>query len=94
MKFYEDPQCPICQQFEAAVGEQVQTAIADGKVQVDYHIVSFLDDASENEYSSRAANALYVVAGRRRARRVREVPRPALREPARRGHAPGPTTTS
>ncbi len=62
MKFYEDPQCPICQQFEAAVGEQVQTAIADGKVQVAYHVVSFLDDASENEYSSRAANALYVVA--------------------------------
>lgn len=62
MRFYEDPQCPICQQFEAAVGEQVQTAISDGKVQVAYHVVSFLDDRSENEYSSRAANALYVVA--------------------------------
>ena len=37
-------------------------AIADGKVKVEYRIVSFLDDASENEYSSRAANALYVVA--------------------------------
>ena len=23
MKFYEDPQCPVCQQFEAAVGEPV-----------------------------------------------------------------------
>jgi protein-disulfide isomerase len=62
MKFYEDPQCPICQQFEAAVGEQVESAIAEGKVKVEYHVVSFLDDASENEYSSRAANALYVVA--------------------------------
>ncbi len=62
MKFYEDPQCPICQQFEAAVGTQVQAAIAAGKVKVAYHVVSFLDDASKNEYSSRAANALYVVA--------------------------------
>jgi protein-disulfide isomerase len=62
MKFYEDPQCPVCQQFEAAVGPQVEEAIADGRVKVEYHIVSFLDDRSENDYSSRAANALYVVA--------------------------------
>ena len=63
MKFYEDPQCPVCQQFEAAVGPQVEAAIADGKVKVEYHIVSFLDErGSTNEYSSRAANALYVVA--------------------------------
>jgi protein-disulfide isomerase len=63
MKFYEDPQCPVCQQFEAAVGDKVDAAIADGKVKVEYHIVSFLDErGSKNEYSSRAANALYVVA--------------------------------
>ena len=62
MKFYEDPQCPVCQQFEGAVGQQVEAAIAEGKVKVEYHIVSFLDRASKNEYSSRAANALYVVA--------------------------------
>ena len=62
MKFYEDPQCPICQQFEAQVGPDVASAIQAGKVKVEYHIVSFLDRASKNEYSSRAANALYVVA--------------------------------
>jgi protein-disulfide isomerase len=62
MKFYEDPQCPICQQFEAQVGPDVASAIAAGKVKVEYHIVSFLDRASKNAYSSRAANALYVVA--------------------------------
>jgi protein-disulfide isomerase len=62
MKFYEDPQCPVCQQFEAAVGQEVEDAIAAGKVKVEYHIVSFLDRASRNDYSSRAANALYVVA--------------------------------
>src|SRR3954453_9686388 len=62
MKFYEDPQCPICQQFESAVGDQVGKAIADGKVKVEYHVVSFLDRSSQNEYSSRAANAAYAVA--------------------------------
>ena len=62
MKFYEDPQCPICQQFESAVGPKVEQAIADGKLKVAYHVVSFLDRASANDYSSRAANALYVVA--------------------------------
>jgi len=62
MKFYEDPQCPICQQFEAQVGPEVAAAVDAGKVKVEYHIVSFLDRASTNAYSSRAANALYVVA--------------------------------
>ena len=62
MKFYEDPQCPICQQFEATVGPDVAKAIEAGKVKVEYHIVSFLDRSSKNSYSSRAANALYVVA--------------------------------
>jgi protein-disulfide isomerase len=62
MRFYEDPQCPICQQFEATVGPKVEQAIAEGKLKVEYHVVSFLDRVSPNQYSSRAANALYVVA--------------------------------
>jgi protein-disulfide isomerase len=62
LTFYEDPQCPVCKEFEQTVGEQVTQGIADGKIQVNYHIISFLDRASKNEYSSRAANALYVVA--------------------------------
>jgi protein-disulfide isomerase len=62
MQFYEDPQCPICQQFEAAVGDQVAQSIADGDVKVAYHVVSFLDHASPNQFSSRAANAMYAVA--------------------------------
>ncbi|WP_432477036.1 DsbA family protein [Nocardioides sp. GXQ0305] len=58
---YEDPQCPICAAFEGQVGEPVAQAVEAGDVRVDYRIVSFLDQASENEYSSRAANALYAV---------------------------------
>lgn len=59
---YEDPQCPICGQFESAVGDQLATAIDDGKLRVTYRLVSFLDRASTNDYSSRAANAAFAVA--------------------------------
>jgi protein-disulfide isomerase len=44
------------------VGTKVAAGIAAGKVKVEYHVVSFLDRASKNDYSSRAANALYAVA--------------------------------
>jgi protein-disulfide isomerase len=62
LTFYEDPQCPACRDFEAQVSDAVDSGIADGTVKVEYHTVSFLDRVSTNEYSSRAANALYVVA--------------------------------
>jgi protein-disulfide isomerase len=58
---YEDPQCPICAQFESMSRDQVQKAIDDGRAQVEYRVVSFLDPHSTNKYSSRAANALMVV---------------------------------
>ena len=53
IKLYEDFQCPICSEFEAATGDKSPTAIADGKVKVDYHMVAFLDRASTTDYSSR-----------------------------------------
>ncbi len=61
LTFYEDPQCPVCADFEGQVGDDVAQAVEDGKVRVDYRVVSFLDDASPNQWSSRAANALMVV---------------------------------
>jgi len=61
IKLYEDFQCPICAEFEAQTGEQVQAAIADGKVKVDYHMVAFLDRSSTTDYSSRALNAAMAV---------------------------------
>lgn len=63
---YEDPQCPNCAQLEAEVADDLATAVDDGEVRVEYRIVSFLDQASTNDYSSRAANVLvaaYDVAG-------------------------------
>lgn len=58
---YEDMQCPICAQFEDATGDQIEQAIEAGDVQVEYRLVSFLDRASGNDYSSRAMNAALVV---------------------------------
>jgi protein-disulfide isomerase len=57
LKLYEDFQCPICQGFEKAVGQQIRDGIAGGKIKVDYHMVSFLDRESTTNYSSRALNA-------------------------------------
>jgi protein-disulfide isomerase len=61
IKVYEDLQCPICKEYEAATGPQVQKAIDAGKVKVDYHMVAFLDRASTTDYSSRALNAAMAV---------------------------------
>ena len=53
----EDFQCPICQQFEAAFGAQLDEYAAGDDVNVEYRGVAFLDRASSTEYSSRALNA-------------------------------------
>jgi protein-disulfide isomerase len=61
IKLYEDLQCPVCKSFEQVTGQRIRAAIADGKVQVDYHMVAFLDRSSTTNYSSRALNAAMAV---------------------------------
>jgi protein-disulfide isomerase len=56
---YEDPQCPVCKQFETGSGPTIAAWVRAGTVKVDYHVIAFLDSASTTRYSSRAANALY-----------------------------------
>lgn len=63
LDLYEDPQCPVCAQFETQVGPQITKWVAAGTVKVHYHVISFLDSSSSTKYSSRAANALYAAAG-------------------------------
>lgn len=58
---YEDFMCPICGELEAASRTQFDKDIAAGKVQFQYHALSFLDRSSSTKYSTRAANALGVV---------------------------------
>jgi protein-disulfide isomerase len=50
---YEDPQCPVCAQFEQTNGSTLKQAVAAGKVSVEYRMRSFL-----GVESVRADNAL------------------------------------
>lgn len=54
---YEDFQCPYCRALEESAGDFIEDALTEGEITVEYRTVSFLDQSSENEYSSRAANA-------------------------------------
>lgn len=58
---YEDFMCPYCGLFEQVSSDKLKEYADSGDVQVRYHVVSFLDDASTDDYSTRAANALAVV---------------------------------
>jgi protein-disulfide isomerase len=61
---YEDLQCPICKSFEDKLGPTMEQMATDGKVQLVYHTLSFLDQLNTSAFpadvaksSSRAANA-------------------------------------
>ncbi len=58
---YEDLQCPVCAALEASAGSSITQGIDDGKLQVSYHMIAFLDRASTTHYSTRALNALMTV---------------------------------
>ncbi|MEV0249259.1 thioredoxin domain-containing protein [Nocardia sp. NPDC050712] len=62
VRIVADLQCPACQAFEAQYKDLLEKSVADGKIAVEYNIISFLDKASGTEYSTRAANASYCVA--------------------------------
>ncbi|WP_146841602.1 DsbA family protein [Cellulomonas composti] len=59
---YLDAMCPYCGILEQVNGEDLADLVADDGVTVVYHPLSILDDASSSAYSTRAANALGVVA--------------------------------
>jgi protein-disulfide isomerase len=63
---YADLLCPACRMFEAATGETVASLVDSGEVDVRYHVISFLDRASTNAYSTRAASAAYCAASSER----------------------------
>jgi protein-disulfide isomerase len=60
--FYEDFLCPACGNFERSFGPTVSKLIDDGAIAADYYMTGFLSRASNDQYSSRAANAAYCVA--------------------------------
>lgn len=54
---WEDPQCPICKNFENANGDYIESLVRDNKATVRFHVLSFLGDESV-----RAANASFCAA--------------------------------
>ncbi len=59
---YEDPQCPICQQYEAMFGPAVSGMVAAGQVKLVVHTMTFLDTNLRNDSSRRAAAAAFCAA--------------------------------
>jgi protein-disulfide isomerase len=54
---YEDFQCPNCRNFEEAVGATMDADVRANRAQVRFHPIAILDASSNNQYSTRAANA-------------------------------------
>ena len=59
---YEDFQCPICAQFESALGSTFQDLAAQGKLKLNYHVLNFLDDKTGAKNSTPAANGAFCAA--------------------------------
>jgi protein-disulfide isomerase len=55
---YEDPRCPICAQFEQAVGSTVKKDVDGGKFKLQYVGASFIDGNTQGEGSKNALSAL------------------------------------
>jgi protein-disulfide isomerase len=62
ISLYEDFQCPHCRTFEQTMGPMLNKLVDSGAVALDYHMVAILDTPTNNNYSTRSANAAYCVA--------------------------------
>jgi protein-disulfide isomerase len=60
--FYEDFLCPACGNFERNFGPTLSNLIDIGAIGAEYHMVSILDTAKNQNYSSRAGGAALCVA--------------------------------
>jgi protein-disulfide isomerase len=62
LDLYEDPQCPVCKEFEALFGAQIDALVKANEAKVVVHTMTFLDANLRNDSSTRAANAAYCAA--------------------------------
>ncbi|MCZ4521740.1 thioredoxin domain-containing protein [Rhodococcus ruber] len=62
LTIYEDFQCPVCKNFEATFGSNLDELRTSGIAAIDYHPIAILDRMSSTDYSTRAANASLCVA--------------------------------
>jgi protein-disulfide isomerase len=58
LKVYEDSRCPVCAEFEQAVGTTVKKDIDDGKFKIQYIGATFIDSHDNGEGSKNALSAL------------------------------------
>ncbi|RLY92164.1 disulfide bond formation protein DsbA [Kocuria tytonicola] len=58
----QDFECVHCADFEKENADAIKKAVDAGKVEVEYRNLNFLDKATPDQYSSRSANAAYLVA--------------------------------
>ena len=59
---FEDFQCPVCAQFEGILGSTIEGLAAEGKIQLNYHVLNFLDDKTGAQNSTPAANGAFCAA--------------------------------
>jgi len=63
VQIWEDFMCPACAQFEGQFGGQIASAVQEGEVRTEFHILNFQNRASgSGEYSTRAIAAMQCVA--------------------------------
>ncbi|WP_399895154.1 DsbA family protein [Streptomyces sp. BBFR51] len=59
VRLYEDPRCPVCEEFETAGGSpQLREEMLSRRVRTEYTLASFLDDRVGGTGSKKAVNAL------------------------------------
>jgi protein-disulfide isomerase len=59
---FEDPQCPVCKQFETLYGPAIAALVKDNTAKLVVHTMTFLDGNLKNDSSMRAANAAFCAA--------------------------------
>ena len=62
LDLFEDPQCPICKQFEAIFGPAITELVKNNEAKVVVHTMTFLDTNLKNDSSVRAAMGAYCAA--------------------------------
>ncbi|MGA5197643.1 DsbA family protein [Streptomyces exfoliatus] len=55
---YEDPRCPVVEEFERTTGEALQKLLLGGEIKAEYTLASFRDVRLGGDGSKRAVNAL------------------------------------
>lgn len=63
LELFTEPQCNHCAGFQATYGEAIKHRIETGQLSMTYRPLTFFDDEFNIDYSAKAANALFLVAG-------------------------------